>query len=198
MYYGNTLWCGEEAVKAQSLTKRDALSTCSVFCRAYNRLLSRFNGVLSLACAAFKLVMWAAATRVSSVTSTGRHPWSCPSLVRVLPIAGIREDAFCLLGLIASKRVRPEICPPFVRVLPVIITRRLPFTFFVSQVVLLILHPFLADVTHTEHAWVPCIKKFASNTSQSGVNSAEVDNCSCMPTTRTRSVDFCDVIGNLN
>ena len=75
-----------------------------------------------------------------------------PFCLGVLPIAGIREDAFCLLGLIASKRVRPEICPPFVRVLPVIITRRLPFTFFVSQVVLLILHPFLADVTHTEHA----------------------------------------------
>ena len=88
-------------------------------------------------------------------------------LVRVLPIAGMGGHLLLTRVLpIASKRVRPEICPPFVRVLPVIIMRRLPFTFFVSQVVLLILRPFLADVTHTEFL----VKKFASNTGQSGVN----------------------------
>ena len=36
--------------------------------------------------------------------------------------------------------------PLFVQVLPVIIMGRLPFTFFVSQVVLLILHLFLVDI----------------------------------------------------
>ena len=37
----------------------------------------------------------------------------------------------------------------FFRVLPVLVTGRLPFAFFVSQIVLLIPRPFLVDVTHT-------------------------------------------------
>ena len=37
----------------------------------------------------------------------------------------------------------------FFRVLPVLVTGRLPFAFFVSQIVLLIPRLFLVDVTHT-------------------------------------------------
>ena len=59
----------------------------------------------------------------------------CPYLIRVLPIA--------------KKRVRPGRCPLLFRVLPVFVMGRLSFAFIVLQVLLLILHPFLADITHT-------------------------------------------------
>ena len=68
---------------------------------------------------------------VLPITGMGR----CPFLFRVLPIT--------------SKRVRPGRCPLFFRVLPALVTGRLPFAFFVSQIVLLIPRPFLVDVTHT-------------------------------------------------
>ena len=43
----------------------------------------------------------------------------------------------------------PEKMPFAFRVLPAFVTGHLPFAFFVSQVVLLTLCPFLADIMHT-------------------------------------------------
>ena len=65
-----------------------------------------------------------------SITGMGGRPFR----LRVLPITGMGG--------------RPGRCPVFLRVLPVIITGRLPFFPFVSQVVLLVLRSFLADITH--------------------------------------------------
>ena len=70
-------------------------------------------------------------SRVLPIMSMGGLLGRCPTLISLLPIA--------------IKRVRLGRCPLFVRVLPVFITGRLPFTFFVSQVDLLILRPFLVD-----------------------------------------------------
>ena len=83
--------------------------------------------------------------RVLPITGMGGRPFR----LRVLPIAGMGGRPFCLRVLpITGMGGRPGRCPVFLRVLPVIITGRLPFFFFVSQVVLLVLHSFLTDITH--------------------------------------------------
>ena len=84
--------------------------------------------------------------RVLPITGMGGRPFR----LRVLPITGMGGRPFRLRVLpITGMGGRLGRCPVFLQVLPVIITGRLPFYFpFVSQVVLLVLRSFLADITH--------------------------------------------------
>ena len=87
--------------------------------------------------------------RVLPITGMGGCPGRCPFGLRVLPITGMGGRPFRLRVLpISGMGGRPGRCPVFLRVLPVIITGRLPYFSFVSQVVLLVLRSFLADITH--------------------------------------------------
>ena len=87
--------------------------------------------------------------RVLPIAGMGGYAGSCPSFLRVLPITGMGGRPFRLRVLpITGMGGRPGRCPVFLRVLPVIVTGRLPFSPFVSQVVLLVLRSFLADITH--------------------------------------------------
>ena len=91
--------------------------------------------------------------RVLPIAGMGGRPGRCPFGFRVLPIMGMGgcpgRCPFHLRVLpITGMRGHPGRCPVFLRVLPVIITGRLPFFFFVSQVVLLVLRLFLTDITH--------------------------------------------------
>ena len=94
--------------------------------------------------------------RVLPITGMGGRPFRLrvlmggdPFRLRVLPITGMGGRPFRLRVLpITGMGGRPGRCPVFLRVLPVIITGRLPFSPFVSQVVLLVLRSFLADITH--------------------------------------------------
>ena len=102
--------------------------------------------------------------RVLPITGMGGCPGRCPFGLRVLPLTGMGGRPFRLRVLpitgmggrpfrlrvlpITGMGGRPGRCPVFLRVLLVIITGCLPFFPFVSQVVLLVLRSFLADITH--------------------------------------------------